>query len=86
MNVIIILICELKVGKATKIGGADYALETVTNLVQVIPEIWFNNIGEDDGRIDEDDERIGRTASEMDSAFANYGRRCLVQWQVMFRA
>ncbi|XP_027165133.1 uncharacterized protein LOC113765229 [Coffea eugenioides] len=74
------------VGKATKIGGADYALETVTNLVQVIPEIWFNNIGEDDGRIDEDDERIGRTASEMDSAFANYGRRCLVQWQVMFRA
>ncbi|KAI3469560.1 hypothetical protein Pfo_026223 [Paulownia fortunei] len=50
------------VGRAMKSKEADYALETVTNMVQVIPEIWLNE--EDDGK------RISHTRSEMDSILA----------------
>ncbi|KAL3812637.1 hypothetical protein ACJIZ3_013905 [Penstemon smallii] len=49
------------VGKAIKSKEADYALEVVTNMVQVIPEIWLSG---------ENDERINRTRSEMDSILA----------------
>lgn len=48
------------VGKSIKSNGADYALETITNMVQIIPEIWVND--------EDDDHRITRTRSDkMDS-------------------
>ncbi|CAK9186377.1 unnamed protein product [Ilex paraguariensis] len=46
------------VGKTVKSKEADYALETVHNLVQVIPEIWFGG---------EDEKTLSRTRSEIDS-------------------
>ncbi|KAL2463815.1 Haloacid dehalogenase-like hydrolase (HAD) superfamily protein [Forsythia ovata] len=46
------------IGRAIKSKEADYALETITNLVQVIPEIWFS---------EEDDQRISHPKNEMDS-------------------
>ncbi|KAH7522334.1 hypothetical protein FEM48_Zijuj07G0127400 [Ziziphus jujuba var. spinosa] len=48
------------VGKAAKSKEADYVLETINNLAQVIPEIW---VSESDGG----DQRISRTRSEIDS-------------------
>ncbi|XP_059294302.1 uncharacterized protein LOC132047299 isoform X2 [Lycium ferocissimum] len=45
------------VGRATKTKEADYALEMVTDLVQVVPAIWFK---------EEEDQKITRTRSEMD--------------------
>lgn len=42
---------------------ADYVLETINNLGQVIPEIWIS--GTDSG-----DQRISRTKSEIDSIAA----------------
>ncbi|WRX22045.1 Haloacid dehalogenase-like hydrolase - like 8 [Theobroma cacao] len=51
------------VGKTVKTKEADYAIETVNNLEQVIPEMWVN---ETDGG----DERISRTSSELDAILA----------------
>ncbi|KAL5541592.1 hypothetical protein UlMin_009302 [Ulmus minor] len=51
------------VGKSVKTKEADYALETVNNLAQVIPEIWVS--GTEGG-----DQRISRTRSEIDSILA----------------
>ncbi|KAK6913924.1 Haloacid dehalogenase-like hydrolase [Dillenia turbinata] len=48
------------VGKTVKTSEADYALETVNNLGQVIPEIWVS-------RSDGADQRITRTRSQVDS-------------------
>ncbi|XP_021291115.1 uncharacterized protein LOC110421768 [Herrania umbratica] len=50
------------VGKTVKTKEADYAIETVNNLAQVIPEMWVN---EADG-----DERISRTRSELEAILA----------------
>lgn len=53
-----------KVGSAIKSKEADYAMETVTNMVQAIPEIWV--FSEEKG-----DERISQNrADQMDSALA----------------
>lgn len=52
----------MKVGKTVKTKEADYVLENVNSLAQVVPEIWLS--GTDDG-----DQRISRTRSEMDSIF-----------------
>ncbi|XP_049407974.1 uncharacterized protein LOC125871432 [Solanum stenotomum] len=46
------------VGRSTKTKEADYALEIVTDLVQVVPAIWFKE--------EEKDQKITRTRSEMD--------------------
>ncbi|KAL2229912.1 UNVERIFIED_CONTAM: hypothetical protein Sindi_1585600 [Sesamum indicum] len=52
------------VGSAIKSKEADYAMETVTNMVQAIPEIWV--FSEEKG-----DERISQNrADQMDSALA----------------
>ncbi|OMO59402.1 HAD-superfamily hydrolase, subfamily IA, variant 3 [Corchorus olitorius] len=51
------------VGKTVKTKEADYAMETVNNLAQVIPEIWVN-------QTDGGDERITRSISELDSMLA----------------
>ncbi|RVW18395.1 Uncharacterized protein C24B11.05 [Vitis vinifera] len=48
------------VGKTMKTKEADYVLETVHNLAQVIPEIWL-------GGKDGEDQRIKRTGSELDA-------------------
>lgn len=40
---------------------ADYAMETVHNLAQAIPEIWVSV------ESDDDDEMINRSRSEVDS-------------------
>ncbi|KAH9765077.1 hypothetical protein KPL70_001757 [Citrus sinensis] len=48
------------VGKTVNVGEADYALENVNNLPQVVPEIWVSQ--SDDG-----DQRISRTRSELES-------------------
>ncbi|EEF45387.1 uncharacterized protein C24B11.05 [Ricinus communis] len=53
------------VGKTVKSKEADYLLEYVIKLPQVIPEIWMS--GEDSGG---DGRRISRTRSEMDSILA----------------
>lgn len=50
----------MKVGKTVKVSEADYVLENVNNLTQVIPEIWVSQSG--DG-----DQRISRTRSELES-------------------
>ncbi|KAK3222371.1 hypothetical protein Dsin_009396 [Dipteronia sinensis] len=47
------------VGKTVKIKEADYALENINNLTQVVPEIWVS-------KSDGGDQRINRTRSEMD--------------------
>ncbi|KAH6769890.1 Haloacid dehalogenase-like hydrolase superfamily protein [Perilla frutescens var. hirtella] len=47
------------VGRATKSKEADYAIETLINMVQVIPEIWIS-----------EEERISHTITEMDSMLA----------------
>ncbi|KAM4116023.1 hypothetical protein ACJW30_02G019400 [Castanea mollissima] len=51
------------VGKTVKSKEADYALENVNNLAQVIPEIWVN--GMDGG-----DQRIRHSKSEIESILA----------------
>uniref|UniRef100_A0A2P2J4D5 Uncharacterized protein C24B11.05-like n=2 Tax=Rhizophora mucronata TaxID=61149 RepID=A0A2P2J4D5_RHIMU len=51
------------VGKTVKGKGADYVLENVNNLAEVIPEIWLS--GTDGG-----DQRISQTRSEMDPILA----------------
>ncbi|XP_047983795.1 uncharacterized protein LOC125224438 [Salvia hispanica] len=48
------------VGRVTKSQEADYAIETVTNMVQMIPEIW----------VGDDDKRISHARNEMDSVYA----------------
>lgn len=53
----------MKVGTTVKSKEADYVLETINNLAQVIPEIWVS--GMDGG-----DKRISRTKSEIDSILA----------------
>ncbi|KAJ8543241.1 hypothetical protein K7X08_005764 [Anisodus acutangulus] len=45
------------VGRATKTKEADYALEMVTDLVQLVPAIWFK---------EDEEQKITRTRSEMD--------------------
>lgn len=50
----------MKVGKTVNVGEADYALENVNNLPQVVPEIWVSQ--SDDG-----DQRISGTRSELES-------------------
>lgn len=52
----------LKVGKTVKSKEADYVVESVHNLVQVIPEIWMNT-ADSDG----DDEMMNRSRNEVDS-------------------
>lgn len=49
------------VGRATKTKEADYALEMVTDLFQVVPAIWFK---------EEDDQKMRHTGSELDSLLA----------------
>uniref|UniRef100_A0A6N2NLI5 Uncharacterized protein n=1 Tax=Salix viminalis TaxID=40686 RepID=A0A6N2NLI5_SALVM len=51
------------VGKAVKSREADYVVEHIHNLAQVIPEIWVGGTGGGD-------QRISRTRSEMDAALA----------------
>ncbi|KAB5544994.1 hypothetical protein DKX38_013106 [Salix brachista] len=51
------------VGKAVKSKEADYVVEHVHSLAQVIPEIWVGGTGGGD-------QRISRTRSEMDAALA----------------
>ncbi|XP_059431090.1 uncharacterized protein LOC132164573 [Corylus avellana] len=51
------------VGKSVKTKEADYVLETVHSLAQVIPEVWVSGM-------DGDDQRISRTKSEIDSILA----------------
>ncbi|KAM3356252.1 hypothetical protein P3S68_022966 [Capsicum galapagoense] len=46
------------VGRTTKTNEANYALEMVTDLVQVVPAIWYTK--------EEEDQKITRTRSEMD--------------------
>ena len=53
----------MKVGKAVKSKEADYVVEHIHNLAQVIPEIWVGGTGGGD-------QRISRTRSEMDAALA----------------
>ncbi|KAF2284169.1 hypothetical protein GH714_019734 [Hevea brasiliensis] len=48
------------VGKTVKSKEADYVMENVNKLAQVIPEIWV--IGKNNG-----DQSINRTRSELDS-------------------
>ncbi|OMO61203.1 HAD-superfamily hydrolase, subfamily IA, variant 3 [Corchorus capsularis] len=48
------------VGKTVKTKEADYAMENVNDLGQVIPEIWVN-------QTDGGDERISRSISELDT-------------------
>ncbi|CAN1807769.1 Uncharacterized protein C24B11.05, partial [Linum perenne] len=47
------------VGKTMKIPEADYVLEKIQNLAQVVPEIWVTG-----------DQRISRSKSDMDSILA----------------
>lgn len=49
------------VGKTTKIEEADYAVRTVTDIVQIIPEIWCS---------EEDNKSISQSRNEMDTALA----------------
>ncbi|XP_071722647.1 uncharacterized protein C24B11.05 [Rutidosis leptorrhynchoides] len=51
------------VGKTVKSKEADYVLETVNNLAQVIPEIWVNQTDGGDHRR----QRISRSRSELES-------------------
>ncbi|POO02206.1 HAD-like domain containing protein [Trema orientale] len=51
------------VGKTMKTKEADYALETVNNLAQVIPEIWVSGI-------ESGEQRMSRTKSDIDSILA----------------
>jgi putative hydrolase of the HAD superfamily len=51
------------VGKTMKTKEADYALEKVNNLAQVIPEIWVNGV-------EKGEPRISRTNSEIESSLA----------------
>ncbi|KAK3021570.1 hypothetical protein RJ639_046277 [Escallonia herrerae] len=46
------------VGKTMRTKEADYAMEDVHNLVQVIPEIWYKG---------EDEQRLNRTRSDIES-------------------
>lgn len=51
------------VGKTVKSKEADYVMENVNKLAQVIPEIW--GVGKDNG-----DQSINRTRSDLDSILA----------------
>lgn len=53
----------MKVGKTVKSEGADYVVENVNKLAQVIPEIWGSGI-------DCDAKRMKRTKSELDRIIA----------------
>lgn len=50
----------IKVGKTARSKEADYVLEHIHNLAQVIPEIWV-------GGTESGDQRISRPGSEMDA-------------------
>ncbi|OMO61202.1 HAD-superfamily hydrolase, subfamily IA, variant 3 [Corchorus capsularis] len=52
-------------GKTVKTKEADYAMETVNNLAQVIPEIWVNQTEGGDERISR-----SRSRSELDAMLA----------------
>lgn len=52
--------CIFQVGKTMKTKEADYALEAINNLAQIVPEIWVNKSK------DTDVQQIGRTKSEID--------------------
>lgn len=52
----------LQVGRATKCVGADYALETVNNLAQAIPDIVMINGSEED-----DQQAMGRSMSDLET-------------------
>ncbi|XP_047946620.1 uncharacterized protein LOC125192976 [Salvia hispanica] len=54
------------VGRATKSQEADYAIETVREMVKGIPEIW---VGEGEGSGD-DNKRISHSLNDMDSVYA----------------
>ncbi|KAH1036107.1 hypothetical protein GLYMA_20G144800v4 [Glycine max] len=51
------------VGKTEKSKGADYAVECVNDLAQVIPEIWANEM-------DGEDQTMTRTKSELEAVLA----------------
>lgn len=55
----------MKVGKTVKCKGADYAVESVHSVAEVIPEIWAN--GMDGG---DDDQRIKRSKSELETVLS----------------
>lgn len=62
-------VVKMKVGSAIKSRGADYAVETLTNMVQVIPEIWENE--EDENNNNNQKKMISDTRrSEMDSVLS----------------
>ncbi|XP_061338655.1 uncharacterized protein C24B11.05 [Gastrolobium bilobum] len=52
------------VGKTVKIKEADYVVECVNNVAQVIPEIWASGM-------DGDDQRVARTKSELDAVLTS---------------
>ena len=51
----------MKVGNLVKNIEADYAVETVRNLAQEIPEIWIN------AKLDNDDGMINQNRNDVDS-------------------
>lgn len=51
------------VGKTVKSEGADYVVECVNSVPQVIPEIWGNEMDGDDGT-------MRRTKSELEAVLA----------------
>ncbi|KAL2324389.1 hypothetical protein Fmac_023447 [Flemingia macrophylla] len=51
------------VGKTVKSEGADYAVECVNSVPQVVPEIWANQMDGDDGT-------MRRTKSELEAVLA----------------
>jgi len=55
------------VGKTTKTLEADYALETVNNLAQAIPEIWMMRKSSSD---EDNEQPIGRTRSDIENLLA----------------
>lgn len=54
----------MKVGKSVKTKEADYAVENINNLAQVVPEIW---VSATDGG---DQTNIKRSVSGLDSVIA----------------
>ncbi|KAH9621562.1 hypothetical protein KSS87_020529 [Heliosperma pusillum] len=56
------------VGRSTKTNEADYVVENVNNLMQAIPEIWMI-----DGAMEDDQNRIGRSRSDVEALLMTVG-------------
>jgi len=56
------------VGRSIKTQEADYALESINNLVQAIPEIWMMN-----GTVDDDRKTIERSQSDVETLLMTVG-------------